>query len=115
MSHETSEAPWQIVATDLFSIQEKNYLVTVDYYSNFWELDRLYDTSSTAVICKLKTHFARHGIPEKMVMDTGNQFTSDSLKAFMKTYGIRYAMSSRHHHHANGKAESAVKAAKHLI
>ena len=41
-----------------------NYLVTVDYFSDFLELDHLRDTSSVYVIKKFKGHyFARLGIP----------------------------------------------------
>ncbi|GFR97877.1 retrovirus-related Pol polyprotein from transposon opus [Elysia marginata] len=39
------------------------YLVTVDYYSQFIELDFLPETNSATVITKLKHYFARYGIP----------------------------------------------------
>jgi hypothetical protein len=37
---------WQVIGTDLFEFQGRNYLVTTDYYSNFFEVDRLYNTTS---------------------------------------------------------------------
>ena len=40
-----------------------NYVVTVDYFSHFLELDHLGGTSSVYVIKKFKGHFARLGIP----------------------------------------------------
>ena len=33
--HEISSTPWQMVAIDLFSFETTNYIVVVDYYSNF--------------------------------------------------------------------------------
>lgn len=39
MSHEVPHRPWEKVAVDLFSLNQKDYLVTVDYYSGYWELD----------------------------------------------------------------------------
>ena len=42
---------WQRVVTDLFTFENRNYLVLVDYYSNFIELDHLSDTSAQTVIC----------------------------------------------------------------
>lgn len=109
------DRPFQKVATDLFTLDGKEYLVTVDYYSNFWEVDRLLDTHSTTVIQKLKTHFARYGIPDELVTDNGPQFTSSHFTAFTKKWEIDHITSSPHHPQGNGKAESAVKNAKRLI
>ena len=41
--------------------------MTVDYFSDFLELDHLRSISSVYVIKKLKGHFMRHGIPEQLV------------------------------------------------
>ena len=80
-SHEVPSRPWQFAAADLFELNGKSYLVTVDYFSDFLELDHLRSTSSVYVIKKLKGHFARHGIPEQLVTDNGPQFVSrDFLK-----------------------------------
>ena len=57
--HEVPEKPWSKVAVDLFEFSNRHYLVTVDYYSNFWEVDRMESsTTSKAVISQLKQHFA---------------------------------------------------------
>ena len=75
MSPETPARPWQRVAADLFEFEGKTYLVTSDYYSDFFESDHLRSPSSVSVIRKLKGHFTRHGIPEQLVTDNGAQFT----------------------------------------
>ena len=31
--------PWQFISQDLFEFQQKQYLVTVDHYSDFYELE----------------------------------------------------------------------------
>ena len=55
----------------------RNYLVTVDYYSIFLEVDYLSTTTTKQVITKLKGHFAIYGIPRlQMVTDSGPQFLS---------------------------------------
>ena len=54
--HPVPDRPWQRVATDLFTLENRDYLVLVDYFSNFIELDYPPDTSSLAVIRKLKMH-----------------------------------------------------------
>ncbi|XP_062510501.1 uncharacterized protein K02A2.6-like [Corticium candelabrum] len=72
--HEIPSRPWQKVAIDLFSLETTNYTVFVDYYSNFFEIDKLNDTLSNTVIHKVKGQFARHGIPHIIVTNNGPQF-----------------------------------------
>ena len=36
---------WEQVAVDLFELNKKEYMITVDYYSNFWDIDRLTSTT----------------------------------------------------------------------
>ena len=51
---------WERIATDLFSYKDKDFLTTVDYYSNVSEIDQLASTSASTVITKLKNHCARY-------------------------------------------------------
>ena len=44
MKTEIPTRPWQMVAQDLFTVNRENYLIPVDYFSNYWELDQLPDT-----------------------------------------------------------------------
>lgn len=44
MSHDIPERAWEKIGCDLLSCNGKDYLITVCYKSNFWELDRLTDT-----------------------------------------------------------------------
>ena len=78
MSHEAPSLPWEEVAVDLFSIEEKDYMVTVDYYSNFWEIDRLPNQDSKTIFNKFKIHCARFGIPLILVTDNAPNLTSDA-------------------------------------
>ena len=86
--------------------------MTVDYFSNFFEIDYLNTTSSNAVIKKLKGHIARYGIPDEVVSDNGPQYDSNEFQAFAQSYGFKHTRTSPHHPQSNGKAESAVKQAK---
>ena len=83
-SHERPSRPSQFVAADLFELNGKSYLVTMDNFSDFFELDHLRSTSSGYVINKLKGHFATHGIPEQLVTDNGQQFVSRDFLKFSK-------------------------------
>lgn len=112
LNHEVPYRPWAKVATDLFQFENKDYLVAVDYFSDFFEVIRLYSTTSETVIKKLKGHFARYGIPDEVISDNGSQFTAEDFRVFTQAYGFKHTCTSPHHPQSNGKAESAVKQAK---
>ena len=107
--------PWQMVAQDLFMINMENFLITVDYFSDYWELDQLQDTLSSTVIARKKEHFRRYGIPETVISDNGPQFCSHEYTAFAKDWDFTHVTSSPYHSQSNGKSESAVKIAKSLL
>ena len=112
---EQPEQAWSKVATDLFSFGGKNFLATVDCYSNFIEVDYLQSTDSSTVIVKLKAHFARQGIPDVLMTDNGPQFSSTEFRRFVQSWGFRHQTSSPGYPQSNGSAEAAVKVAKSLM
>ena len=100
------------VGTDIFTYDGDDFLVTVDYFSNYWEVDKLQDTKATTTVRKLKAQFARHGIPDIVVSDNGPQFTSDKFNHFADVWSFEHRTSSPDHPQGNGKAESVVKTVK---
>ena len=50
--HEQPETPWTKVGADLFSFNNRSYLVTVDYLLNFWEIDCLLDDQNYHLLPK---------------------------------------------------------------
>ena len=116
MSHEQTTRPWEKIGIDLFQWDNKDYLVTVDYYSNSIEIDRLEsNTRTSTVIKKLKSHFARYGCPCQVVSDNAAIFTTDQFSDFTKAWDFEHMKISPGNSCANGKAESAVKSAKRLL
>ena len=126
-SHETSQQrdilmprdvpyrPWAKVGIDFISISDASYLIVVDYYSNFWEVDNIDNTDSVTVIKKTKTHFARYGTPDQVVSDNGPQYPSHHFANFSRTWYFEHITSSPGHSLSNGMAESAVNTAKRII
>ena len=53
-SHKVPDRPWSKVATVLFTVNGKNYITLVEYFSDFFEVDELEDFTSHAVIQDLK-------------------------------------------------------------
>ena len=113
--HEEVTRPWEKVGSDLFTLEGRTYLITVDYYSNFWEIDYLPTSTSAAVINKTKAHFARYGSPNVLVSDNGPQYVSESFERFAKVWDFEHRTISPRHSKSNGKVESAVKTAKRLL
>ncbi|CAB4034543.1 Transposon Tf2-6 poly [Paramuricea clavata] len=114
-SQEIPTLPWERISVDLFQLDGKTYLVTVDHYSDIIEIDWLKNTSATAVINAMKKNFARAGIPRACVSDNGPQFSSHEYSQFASEYGFKPVKSSPYHSKGNGKAESAVKVAKNIL
>ena len=106
--------PWEKYDVDLFQVNCKVYPIVVDYFSNFFEIDILTKITTKQIIHCVKKHFARYGIPKVIVSDCGSQFISQILVCFVKRHVI-HITSSPGHQQENGKAEAAVKAAKHLL
>ena len=94
MPHELPERPWFKVGTDLFTFGGKNYIITVDYYSNFIEMDQLHNTTSKTTINTLKKQFARHGITDILILDNGPQYSSDEFQQFVSHWELKHITSS---------------------
>ena len=94
MPHDIPDRPWSKVATDIFMFDRKEYLITVNYYSNYWEVDLLTSTTSRAIINKLRKIFSQHGIPETVMSDNGPQYASEEFKKFAKQWEFKHITSS---------------------
>ena len=66
-SHSRPTRPWAKVGIDMLSLDKRNFLITVDYWSNYFGLDQIIgDRTSKKVVQCLRGHFAHatHGIPD---------------------------------------------------
>jgi hypothetical protein len=113
MPHPPPARPWQRVGTDVFTHYGQDYLVTVDYLTNYFEVDRLASKRSADIIYVLKQQWARHGIPEEVVSD--NAFCSAEFATFARMWEFKHTTSSPRYPQSNGRAEAAVKTAKRLM
>ena len=69
LNHSIPTRPWSKLAIDLFVYNNVNYVILVDYFSDFWEVAKLNDTTSSSVIEFCKQQFSRHGISDILVSD----------------------------------------------
>jgi transposase InsO family protein len=124
LTHEIPTFPFQRVNMDVFALRTfevdrnnvtKRNLVTVDQYSDFFEIDELKHANTEYTIQLCKRNFSRYGIPTTVITDNGSNFTSEKFKRFTKEWNFQHITSSPNHQQGNGKAEAAVKIAKGLI
>ena len=111
----TPERPWAKVGADLFEHKGTTYLLTIDYYSKWIEVDKLDNLTSKNTISYLKSQFARHGIPDELRSDNGPQFGSAEFAEFAIYYGFVHTTSTPHYPQANGEAERGVQTIKTLL
>ncbi|XP_041475701.1 uncharacterized protein K02A2.6-like [Lytechinus variegatus] len=116
LSYDIPSRPWSIVSQDLFTLHNEDYLITVDHYSDYWEIDKITgDTRAAVIVACTKGHFARYGRPDKVITDNGPQFVAKEYAQFVTDWEVEHITSSPLHAQSNGKAESAVKIAKTLL
>ena len=107
--------PFQIVASDLFNWNNQDFAIVVDYYSKYWEIERLYDTKSITIVKKMKKMFSRLGIPETLRSDNGPQYTAQVFKEFSKEWNFKNVTSSQEYPKSNGFVERHIQIVKKIL
>lgn len=114
--HEIPKIPFHKVGCDLFELQNKKYLLLVDYYTKYVELEELHhNTTSHNTIRILKNIFARHGVPNVVVTDGGPQFSSDLFKEFSNKWNFCHQITSPLYPQSNGMAERHIQTIKNMM
>ena len=109
---EWPQRPWSRLHIDYAGpFLGKMFLVTIDAYSKWLDVQVVNAATSRVTIERLRTLFATHGIPEIVVSDNGTAFTSAEFSQFMTKNGIRHVKIAPHPS-SNGLAERAVKTFK---
>jgi len=112
-SHESPSRPFEKVGVDLFSFHGQDYILIVDYLSNYYEVDRLPSKKMSDIIYVLKQQWARHGIP--CIVFSDNQFSCQEFRKFADAYEFEHVTSSPRFPQSNGKVENAIKTCKKLM
>ena len=106
MPSEVPTGPWKILATDLLYCNGTTYLVTIDYYSEYIDVEGLKDDSySSTVVERLAKLFSIHGI----------QFTSHQFAQFAREWNFNHTTTSPTMHQANGMVERANQTVRRMI
>jgi transposase InsO family protein len=113
--HDVPQRPWEKIGSDIFTVDQKDYLCTVDYYSGYFEVDKLDRKTAKPIITRLKRHFSTHGIPSQLYSDNGPPFDSHEFREFSRQYEFTIITSSPNYPQSNGRVENAIKTAKRLM
>lgn len=94
--HEIPSKPWVKVGTDLFSLDSNDYLIIVDYNSNYFDI----------------SIFAGYGIPKIVISDNGPEFSSSLYLNFSTKWDFKHITSSPHYPKSNGLVERTIQLVK---
>ena len=115
LGHEIPTMPWSKLTMDIFTFDNSNYLVVVDYTSKFRLIRRLSSMIAQAVTEMLKSIFAEYGLLTCIISDNGPCYISESFAVEMHKLRIQHITTSPHHHQSNGLAEMYVKITKCIL
>ena len=87
-------------------------LVLIDAYSKWIDVEVMQSITAAKTIERLRTNFAVHGLPRKIVTDNGPTFTSQDFKIFTERNSIKHITRAPYHPSSNGLAERAVRIVK---
>ena len=92
----TPSCPWQMCATDIFTLEGVDHLVVGNFYSKMIFVRHLPPSQSNTnkVISLLKEMFSEHGIPKVLHSDNGPQYANVQFTNFCISWGITHETSS---------------------
>lgn len=114
IQHDRPCIPFIKIASDILTFGGYDYLVVVDYHSNWIDLIKLESKTAHEIIQKLKSIFATHGIPKTFISDN-MPFNSVEFKQFAKDWDFNIVTSSPRYPKSNGLAERSVGICKNIL
>ena len=110
------EEPFQVIFTDEFSFESRNYLVVVCALTDYSRIYHLPGKRTAQAIIKLlKQFFLDYGFAEWIGTDGAKIFTSYEFQEFLKQNKIRHRLSSPMNAQSSGRHEERVSAYKQML
>ena len=88
------EVAWNSPTTDIFHVNNKNFILIVDYYSRFPVVHQIHSMTSRVLVRLFTDIFSEFGFPKSIVSDGGTQLTSQEFKEFTNYWQIDHYTSS---------------------
>ncbi len=115
LHHHIPPIPWSKLGSDLFQIDDTQYLIIIDYFSKYPVIYELKHATSAEVTKYFKEACSLLGRPSTIVSDNGPQYTGATFKQFIYDWGIEHVTSSPRYPKSNGLAERTVGTVKHIL
>ena len=98
--------PWRWIHVDFAGpFCGRTFLLVVDSYSKRPEIIQMKTTTTTATILQLCKLFSVYGLPEQLVSDNGQRFSSSEFAEFLWKNGVKHIKSAPYHPSSNGAVE----------
>ena len=109
--------PFQKICGDYFESKRHCYLTIAKRFSGWICIYHFPNGSATSnnLINQCRILFMNYGAPDEFSSDGGPQFTLTAFTEFLQIWGVSHHLSSVSYPQSNGRAETAVKTAKHII
>lgn len=112
--HSIPSRPFEKIGIDILEFRNVNYLIIMDYYSKWLEIEKLSSKNITEIKQRLKILFSRFGIPSEIVSDN-SPFNSYEFKEFAREWDFECIFVSPRYPQSNGMAEKAVGISKSIL
>ena len=91
------------------------FFIVTDARSKWPEVEIMTSTTSDRTIQALRSMFARYGLPEQLVSDSGPLFISSEFEQFLKGNKVKHIWSATYHPSSNGQVERFVQTMKRAL
>ena len=103
--YDVPDYPMQTVSMDIFHLDGREYLVTVDRYSKWPTCTELKNSTSREIIEILRRQFLDFGRPETLLSDNTSYFVPSEFEWFMSENDIRHITASPYYSKSNRLVE----------
>lgn len=104
--------PFERVHLDFFYFEGRTFLLIIDTYSKYIDVQEMKRTTADHLIRTLRETSKLFGFPQTFVTDNGPPFSSSTFHDFCKAQNVKLVHSPPFHPESNGQAEAGVKVVK---
>ena len=116
IAYDTPSRKWQYIASDLFQIGDRHFLMIADKYSKYPLVDEVPNpVNSAAVTSIIKRYCGIFGKPQIIYSDNGPQYAGEAFKKFVNEWAIQHVTSSPTYAQSNGFVERQIGYIKPLL